>query len=603
MPNRVSSSPVSAVLIAVAVAAFAGGSCVAFDEAPSEEVPSGADNPMDWQTQGGLMTAPTKAPRTIAAMMFDITGGGGTTGGVPNATTIMNVVGGTGQSQRHMFQEISYGIQDTAPEYFGPFRLPVNNCLTIACCGPSSDKTGNGATVQMHMDAIGKTFDHYFWVYGKIPSGADCGTWGDEGSPSRIAKYSSYSFHSLVGYAQEIGHNFGMTHEPTLACSGNATFLDDTSQCTHKEYGNTLSFMGNGSRHPSAVHKYHQGWMSGCNLVKVGSSTTITLLPQELPCDGAQLLQVPAPKTRGAPAAGDRQGSGPMLTHYYLEMRGPHGFDSGIGPMVLVSIGPEMRAANQSAPYVYLLDMNAGTSTHTDAGLRAGGSYSDPSGGFTVTVNSIDNMGASVTITTNGTGGLTCGDNTAFTAPGPGASSCGPLAGGGTSTGVAGMSGGTGTGGRGGAGGATGAAGSAGRGGAGGGAGGRGGGAAGTGSGGAAGAGSGAAGNGSAGTGSGRGGTGTAGSGTGAGGTIATGTGGTIMTGMGGSGTGTGGIPTTVGTAGSSSGEAGAGGPGAVSGGCGCGVETTGATPAGLAILLAVGSIARRRSRRASRAA
>lgn len=67
-------------------------------------------------------------------MMFDITGAGGTTAtGVPNATTIKNVVGGTGQSQRHMFQEISYGIQDTAPEYFGPFRLPVNNCLTIAC--------------------------------------------------------------------------------------------------------------------------------------------------------------------------------------------------------------------------------------------------------------------------------------------------------------------------------------------------------------------------------------------------------------------------------------------------------------------------------------
>ena len=132
----------------------------------------------------------------------------------------MNVVGGTGSSQRHMFQEISYGIQDTAPEYFGPFKLPVNNCLTIACCGPSSDQTGNGATVQMHMDALGKTFNHYFWVYGGIPSGANCGTWGDEGSPNRIAKYSSYSFHQIVGYAQEIGHNFGMTHEPTLTCSG-----------------------------------------------------------------------------------------------------------------------------------------------------------------------------------------------------------------------------------------------------------------------------------------------------------------------------------------------------------------------------------------------
>ena len=57
--------------------------------------------------------------------------------------------------------------------YFGPYTLPVHNCLTIACCGPSSDKTGNGATVQMQMDALGKTFNHYFWVYGEIPSGAE----------------------------------------------------------------------------------------------------------------------------------------------------------------------------------------------------------------------------------------------------------------------------------------------------------------------------------------------------------------------------------------------------------------------------------------------
>ena len=47
-----------------------------------------------------------------------------------------------------------------------------------------------------------------------------------------------------------------------------------------------------------------------------------------------------------------------MLTHYYLEMRAPYGFDSGIGPMVLVSIGPDLPATNRNAPYVYLLDTN-----------------------------------------------------------------------------------------------------------------------------------------------------------------------------------------------------------------------------------------------------
>ena len=170
------------------------------------------------------------------------------------------------------------------------------------------------------------------------------------------------------------------------------------------EYANSLSFMGGGAHHPSAAHKYMQGWISGCNLVKAGASATITMVPQELPCNGVQLVQIPAPKTRSAPAAGDRQGSAPMLTHYYLEMRAPLGFDSGLGPMVLVYIGPDLPSQTRAAPYLYLLDMNAGTSTQTDAGLTAGKSYSDPAGGFTVTVDSIDSTKASVTITTGGTG-------------------------------------------------------------------------------------------------------------------------------------------------------------------------------------------------------
>jgi len=591
----------------------AGTGCEPEAEVAADDVDQ--PSPMDWQSQNALMTAPSKSPRTIAAMMFDIGGG------PPTRTTIENVIGGTGSSQRHMFQEISYGIQDTQPEYFGPFTLPVHNCLTIACCGPSSDRTGNGATVQMQMDMLGKTFNHYFWVYGGLPAGADCGTWGDEGSPSSIAKYSSYSFHQIVGYAQEIGHNFGMTHEPTMCCggtvsgnrtcSGGVTFSDNTATCQHMEYANLLSFMGGGAHHPSAVHKYHQGWMSGCNLVKVGASTTITLLPQELPCDGAQLLQIPAPKTRPGPGIrGDGQGTPPMLTHYYLEMRAPLGFDSGVGPMVLVSIGPQLPAANRNAPYVYLLDTNPATTTLNDAGLRAGGSYSDPSGGFTVTVNSIDNTGANVTITTAGTGTLQCGDNTTFTAPGPGATSCGPLFGGGTSTGVGGSAGGAG--GRGGAGGAAGAAGVGGRGGAAGGAAGRGG------AGGAAGAGAGGSGAGGVGGSSaGRGGSAAAGTGgsaaagtggtlvTGTGGASATGTGGASATGTGGSATGSGGTTVVTGTAGAGTGTPGAGGagggPSEANGGCSC--ETATGTPSAatttLGLLLGMVTIARRRARRA----
>src|SRR5207342_1179599 len=106
------------------VGSLVGGLCLAASFAGCEqsEEPAGdvdQPSPIDTQSQGALMTAPSKSPRTIAAMMFDITGAGGTTAtGAPNDATIKTVVGGTGSSQRHMFQEISYGIQDTQPMYF-----------------------------------------------------------------------------------------------------------------------------------------------------------------------------------------------------------------------------------------------------------------------------------------------------------------------------------------------------------------------------------------------------------------------------------------------------------------------------------------------------
>ena len=48
----------------------------------------------------------------------------------------------------------------------------------------------------------------------------------------------------------------------------------------------------------NAWQKTYQGWTQGCNMVRVRSSGTFTLLPLELPCDGAQVLQIPMPKTR-----------------------------------------------------------------------------------------------------------------------------------------------------------------------------------------------------------------------------------------------------------------------------------------------------------------
>jgi MYXO-CTERM domain-containing protein len=421
---------VAAALVAAAASATTGLAC-------GDPLSGGDDDGMTrvgrWEGQGGdvvrghqatLLTAAPKKTRTIAAMMFDISGG------APNQTNIQNLILGSGTSLRHMYNEVSYGLQDLTADFYGPYKLPVPNCLTIACCGPSADRTGNGPTVQGLIDALPKKYDHYFWVYGAIPNGADCGTWGDEGSANKPAVYSSYSFHEITGYAQELGHNFGMTHEATMTCPGAKTILNDTGQCTHVEYGSLISFMGQGSSaayHPSAYHKFQQGWISKCNAVKVGSAGGMyRLVPQELPCDGVQILQIPAPMSRAAPAGGKG-----TLNTYYLEMRATYGFDK-IKPQVIVSIGGALPNMTAPAPYLYMLDMTpeSGMRNHTTAGLMTvGQTFVDPAGGLTITLAAIDNSSATVMVQGTGTGSDTCADSTPFTGPGPDGTSCGPVTG------------------------------------------------------------------------------------------------------------------------------------------------------------------------------
>lgn len=399
----------------------------------------------DGEAAQPLLMGPARTTRTIAAMMFDIGSG------PPNKTDIANLLTDSARSLRNMYREISYGMQDINVELLGPYTLPEHTCLPIECCGPKPNQT-NGPAVQAIIDGYTKKYDHYFWVYGKPqPNDGNCSTWGDEGSASKPAVYSSYSFHGLVGYCQELGHNFGMTHEPYMSCPNQAVFPDDPSVCTHHEYGSTISFMGNGAGHPSAFHKVQQGWLSKCNGVKVGSTATITLLPLEVPCDGVQVLQIKAPKSRTPPTSGDRQGRGTPLTHYYVELRTPRGMDAGLRnlvPTVMVYAGPDFVGGTvNGAPYVYLLDQTPEGGNNPNllnGGLGAGQSFADPAGGVTIKVNSVSQDKAEIVVTLDGgAGGLTCLDGTSFTAPGPDASSCGaPIGAGGAGSGGSGGGGG-----------------------------------------------------------------------------------------------------------------------------------------------------------------
>ena len=377
-----------------------------------------------------IIGAPAKPVRTIAGLMFDISMG------PPNATTAQNVWMGAMNSVRGLYIESSYGMQDIDVELLGPYTLPVANCLTIACCGPSSDRTGNGPEVQRIIDSLPMDYMHYGYLYGAQPAAADCGTWGDAGNPDDPAVYSSYEQSSLLGGAQEIGHNLGMAHEHTMNCGG-VTMPDDTGSCSNVEYGSRLSFMGMGRGHPSAYHKVHMGWLSGCNVVTAGGEGTFTLHPLETPCNSTQVIQVAAPKSRTGPS-----GASGNLTHYYLELRVPIGYDSNAvtSPQVMIYIAGQFSTTRQYARHTFLLDLTPSTSQLSDAGLASvGQSFADPGGGLTFTLDAISMTSASVRITGNGTGMHTCQGGVAFTAPGP--ADCGMGTGGGGMGGSGGASG------------------------------------------------------------------------------------------------------------------------------------------------------------------
>ena len=111
------------------------------------------------------------------------------------------------------------------------------------------------------------------------------------------------------------------------------------------------------------------------------------------------------------------------LKYYYLELRvnGTPGETTLIkAPTVLVIVGDNLGATNRESTHTFLLDMNPSTNSY-DGMTAAGQSFSDPAGGLTFSVVSIDKTQATIQVTyTNGSGlGPTCIDGSPLVGSGP----------------------------------------------------------------------------------------------------------------------------------------------------------------------------------------
>jgi hypothetical protein len=330
------------------------------------------------------------------------------------------------KSMKNYYKEDSFGLQDLDGEVIGPLKYqPANGC----------DSSGAARALR---PMITGTFDQYLWYFGSRQGCAWAGlaSLGTSDRPQRDSWYNASS--GCVVLAQEPGHNFGMVHSSSLACTQGGMkvplALPTGGTCAHSEYGNIFDPMGSGCFHMDAFQKAYQNWLNGCNVVKVATSGTFTIFPVEQACNGVQLLQIPFGAARTYMLA-----NGPVanISNYYLELRAPIGLDAQLTPRVFVTVGGNIAEARGRGGRNWLLDMTPNTQTKADAALPVGTTYSDPDPmGPKFTLVSADATKAvvKVEVAGGGMGGAdapgtgTCDDGSAFTAPGPDTCNAAPIA-------------------------------------------------------------------------------------------------------------------------------------------------------------------------------
>ena len=376
------------------------------------------------------LAGPANPDRTFAFVLVDLGAGVNIT-----AATAMNRMINDPNSIRNYYLYDSYGRQNISAQVFS-LSYPA---FTTTC------NTTPLATALRPM--VPGTFQHYLWYFGQptnsVPSWAGLASVGTAAAPSKDTWYNASSGCTVL--VQEPGHNFGMQHSSSIRCTG-APMADDTMTCTASEYGDVFDPMGSGCRHMNAWQKAYQGWFGGCNGVTVTASGTFKLLPYEMRCDGAQFLQIAAPKSRTIMrTGGGGAASIETLTHYFVELRTPLDFETAaLGgnsnqspaittPRVLLHIANDLRTSNQRAIHPYLIDMTPATTTGNGAGfadsaLAVGQTFTDPdpAGGLTITAVAVSATEATiqVTIPGGGAGAPTCLDNSTFPTPNPGPESC-----------------------------------------------------------------------------------------------------------------------------------------------------------------------------------
>ena len=372
------------------------------------------------KTQAGQVSPGAVQTRKIAVIIADYSDLAGYPVTPAQATSTFT---SSTASVNSWFGAASRGRVTTTATILGPWHLG------IAQCPGGSSSWSFGASMNAALAAASShgydltTYDHVV-LWTKEPCGQ---YWAGVGY--MLGRYAQISVDwatdtsdepavSTMVAAHELGRNLGLYEANGLACfDGSDNQVELNSSCVDAEYWDQYSAMGMAD---SSVHALLDadrllslGWLDPSESQTVAAVGTYTLVPVYSSTSGVRLLRIPRPTPV---IAGEQSGA------WTLELRsGLSGtaWDQFVGSRYsTVTTGVSIRYSedayrqyNLFGP-TYLVDTVAdGNKTagidFWDAPLQPGQTFSDPIGGFTITVNSVGGSGASVTI----------GDTTAPTAP------------------------------------------------------------------------------------------------------------------------------------------------------------------------------------------
>jgi hypothetical protein len=313
--------------------------------------------PAEETSQQALIIDPARAPppRKLAVVLFNFTNDDRRP---MTPQEVQRKIFLDQYSTREFYKEQSYGLIQlagkTGPqgEVFGWYTIPgINRPCNYGAWGDMALAVARSAGA----DLTG--YDHTVFFF---PATDACPFLGVGQQPGNVTWMNGLS---IATFNHELGHNVGTPHAAARTCTGaDGQRITLGKTCRDAEYGNPFDVMGAGFRHTHAYNKAQARWLSGRNIGIVNQSGLYTLLAQERPSDGVQLLRVPRDES----------------TYYYLEYRQPFGFDtfapgSPAVNGVIVVIGSELRGLGRS----YLLDMSPGTTTLADAPLALNQTYED----------------------------------------------------------------------------------------------------------------------------------------------------------------------------------------------------------------------------------